>query len=32
VHLPPQHLRDEMQRAGLLNRLVDWKHGETLVV
>jgi L-ascorbate metabolism protein UlaG (beta-lactamase superfamily) len=32
VHLPPQHLRDEMQQAGLLHRLIDWKHGETLTV
>jgi len=32
VYLPPQHLRDEMQKAGLLNRLVDWKHGDTWVV
>jgi N-acyl-phosphatidylethanolamine-hydrolysing phospholipase D len=32
VYLPPQHLRDEMQKAGLLSRLVDCKHGETLVM
>jgi N-acyl-phosphatidylethanolamine-hydrolysing phospholipase D len=32
VHLPPQHLRDEMQNAGLRSRLVDWKHGETRLV
>jgi L-ascorbate metabolism protein UlaG (beta-lactamase superfamily) len=32
VHLPPQHLRDEMQKAGLLSRLVDWKHGDTRLV
>jgi L-ascorbate metabolism protein UlaG (beta-lactamase superfamily) len=32
VHLPPQHLRDQMQQAGLLSRLVDWKHGDTRVV
>jgi L-ascorbate metabolism protein UlaG (beta-lactamase superfamily) len=32
VHLPPQHLRHEMQQAGLLNRLVDWKHGDTRIV
>ncbi len=32
VHLPPQHLRDEMKQAGLLHRLVDWKHGDTRIV
>jgi L-ascorbate metabolism protein UlaG (beta-lactamase superfamily) len=30
VHLPPVHLRAEMARAGLLDRLVDWKHGDTI--
>lgn len=30
VHFPPRHLRAVMQREGLLDRLVDWKHGETL--
>ena len=30
VYLPPQHVRDEMRKAGLLDRLVDWKHGEIL--
>jgi L-ascorbate metabolism protein UlaG (beta-lactamase superfamily) len=32
VHLPPQHMREEMARAGLLDRLVEWKHGDTLVL
>jgi len=32
VHLPPQHLRDEMQKAGLLSRLVDWTQGDTRFV
>jgi L-ascorbate metabolism protein UlaG (beta-lactamase superfamily) len=32
VHLPPRHMRNEMSRAGLGNRLVDWKHGDTLTV
>lgn len=32
VYLPPQHLRDEMQKAGMLARLLDWKHGETWAV
>jgi L-ascorbate metabolism protein UlaG (beta-lactamase superfamily) len=32
VHFPPRHMREEMKRAGVLNRLVDWKHGETVVV
>jgi len=32
VYLPPMHVRAEMRQAGLLNRLVDWKHGETLAV
>ena len=31
VHLPPQHMRAEMRQAGLLDRLVDWKHGETVI-
>ena len=30
VHLPPQHIREEMRQEGLLDRLVDWKHGETV--
>ncbi len=32
VHMPPVHLRAEMGRAGLLDRLVDWKHGDTIVL
>lgn len=32
VHLPPEHIKNEMQQAGLLDRLVDWKHGETCSV
>ena len=32
VHLPPRHMREEMRQAGLLDRLVDWKHGDTLTV
>jgi L-ascorbate metabolism protein UlaG (beta-lactamase superfamily) len=32
VYLPPQQVRDEMQKAGLLSRLVDWKHGDILSV
>jgi len=32
VHLPPQHLREELQKAGLLSCLVDWKHGDTRLV
>lgn len=32
VYLPPQHLREEMQKAGLLSRLVQCRHGETLEV
>lgn len=32
VYLPPHDMRDEMQKAGLPHRLVDWKHGETLAV
>jgi L-ascorbate metabolism protein UlaG (beta-lactamase superfamily) len=32
VYLPPVHVRAELRKAGLLNRLVDWKHGETLPV
>ena len=30
VYLPPQHLREEMRKAGLLSRLVECRHGETL--
>jgi len=30
VHLPPQHIREEMRQEGLLDRLVDWKHGDTV--
>jgi L-ascorbate metabolism protein UlaG (beta-lactamase superfamily) len=30
VHFPPRHMRDEMQRAGLLDRLVEWRHGDTV--
>ncbi len=30
VHLPPRHIREAMRREGLLGRLVDWKHGDTL--
>jgi L-ascorbate metabolism protein UlaG (beta-lactamase superfamily) len=30
VHLPPQHIQAEMRQEGLLDRLVDWKHGETV--
>jgi L-ascorbate metabolism protein UlaG (beta-lactamase superfamily) len=30
VHFPPRHMRDEMRQAGLLLRLVDWKHGDTV--
>jgi N-acyl-phosphatidylethanolamine-hydrolysing phospholipase D len=30
VHLPPRHIREEMAREGLLSRLVDWNHGETV--
>ncbi|MFO7707317.1 MAG: MBL fold metallo-hydrolase [Desulfobacterales bacterium] len=30
VHVPPRHIREAMRREGLLDRLVDWKHGETL--
>jgi L-ascorbate metabolism protein UlaG (beta-lactamase superfamily) len=30
VHVPPRQIREAMQREGLLDRLVDWKHGETL--
>jgi L-ascorbate metabolism protein UlaG (beta-lactamase superfamily) len=32
VYMPPVHVRAELRKAGLLNRLVDWKHGETLPV
>jgi len=32
VHLPPQHLREELQKDGLLSCLVDWKHGDTRLV
>jgi L-ascorbate metabolism protein UlaG (beta-lactamase superfamily) len=32
VHLPPQHMREEMAKAGLRDRLVEWKHGDTLTV
>jgi N-acyl-phosphatidylethanolamine-hydrolysing phospholipase D len=30
VHFPPWHMRDEMQHAGLLDRLVEWRHGDTV--
>jgi N-acyl-phosphatidylethanolamine-hydrolysing phospholipase D len=30
VHLPPRHMHEEMQKAGLLDRLAEWKHGDTL--
>jgi len=30
VHFPPRHMRDEMRQAGLLQRLVDWRHGDTV--
>ncbi len=32
VHLPPIHLRAEMARAGLLDRLVNWNHGDTITL
>ena len=30
VHLPPIHIKHELAKAGLLDRLVDLKHGQTL--
>ncbi|MCU0559592.1 MAG: MBL fold metallo-hydrolase [Desulfobacterales bacterium] len=30
VHFPPRHIRAAMQQEGLQDRLVDWKHGDTL--
>jgi L-ascorbate metabolism protein UlaG (beta-lactamase superfamily) len=32
VHFPPWHMRDAMQQAGFLHRLVEWRHGETVGV
>jgi L-ascorbate metabolism protein UlaG (beta-lactamase superfamily) len=32
VHLPPQHMRAEMKKTGLLDRYQEWKHGDTLMV
>lgn len=32
VHFPPQHMREEMKKAGLLNRLEQWNHGDTIFV
>jgi L-ascorbate metabolism protein UlaG (beta-lactamase superfamily) len=31
VHLPPVHIRKEMDRAGLRHRLMDLSHGQTLL-
>ncbi len=30
IHFPPCHIREELARAGLRDRLVDWKQGETV--
>jgi N-acyl-phosphatidylethanolamine-hydrolysing phospholipase D len=30
VHFPPRHMREEMQKAALLNRLEQWNHGDTI--
>jgi L-ascorbate metabolism protein UlaG (beta-lactamase superfamily) len=32
VHFPPQHIREEMQRAGLADRLIEWTHGQTVML
>lgn len=32
VHLPPQHIRDEMRRAGMAEHLIEWRHGQTIAV
>jgi N-acyl-phosphatidylethanolamine-hydrolysing phospholipase D len=29
VHFPPMHIRQEMEKAGQLDRLIDLKHGQT---
>lgn len=31
VHFPPRHMRAEMKTAGLLNRLEQWHHGDTIL-
>jgi L-ascorbate metabolism protein UlaG (beta-lactamase superfamily) len=30
VHFPPRHIREEMRRVGLADRLVEWRHGDTI--
>jgi L-ascorbate metabolism protein UlaG (beta-lactamase superfamily) len=32
VHFPPMHLKEELEKEGLLDRLVDLTHGETFFV
>jgi L-ascorbate metabolism protein UlaG (beta-lactamase superfamily) len=32
VHFPPHHLRVEMQKAGLADRLIEWTHGQTVML
>jgi L-ascorbate metabolism protein UlaG (beta-lactamase superfamily) len=32
VHFPPMQVKEELEKEGLLDRLVDIKHGETLFV
>ena len=29
VHFPPMHIRQEMEKVGQLDRLIDLKHGQT---
>jgi len=29
VHFPPRELKKEMEKKGLIDRLIDIKHGET---
>ena len=32
VHFPPRQVKEELEKEGLLDRLVDLKHGQTLFV
>ncbi|MCU0584826.1 MAG: MBL fold metallo-hydrolase [Desulfobacterales bacterium] len=32
VHFPPRQIREELAREGLLDRLVDWRQGETVLL